>query len=108
MFLGIFVTVTRPPRGDGSADNSAKQRRGRQVPCQFGQRARGHTIRGQRPGGGGTSRQSVTKQSRKSQSTTPRGARRVLRTLPVGLRRQGHRNNGPTSRVMCHASPHPL
>ena len=88
IFLGIFVTVTLPPRGDGSAGNSAKQRRGRQVPCQFGQRARRHTRTGRRSGVGGTSHKSVTKQSQKiTVAATPQRAREVSRMFPVGLAR---------------------
>src|SRR5205814_4508293 len=55
-------------RGDDAARNSAERGEGGQVPCQFEERARRHTSRGRRPGGGGASHQSVTKQSRRSQS----------------------------------------
>src|SRR5438093_1184560 len=82
--------------------SSAERGEGGQVPCQFKERARGHTTTGRRPSGGGTSRQSVTKQSRKSQSWRRHGA--LARCCGRSSLATGHRGTATIDRRLGSSS----
>src|SRR3989449_11728851 len=75
IFLGVLVTVTRPPSMVTTLlETRQSEERAGKCRANLEERARGHTTTGRRSDSDGTSRQSVTKQSRKSQSWRRHGA----------------------------------